>query len=141
MPVQKITAQSFDQYCAGCSQTNTIDLATIELGISDQGGQRKSKNIIRLPACPNCGSIENLIRTWDDASEVTPPGHQIDHRKAVNRLAQMLKSQGRVNADCAPDIDAETGEPPNIHPDTPTAPEDEIDIGPPHWASTGEGGG
>ena len=141
MPIENLKAQSFEQYCGGCGQTNLIDFTSIELGVSDQSGQRKNKDVIRLPACPACGSIENLVRNWDDASAVIPSGHQLEHRMVVNRLAQMLKGQGLVNAECAPDIDAETGEPANIHPDTPSAPEDVIDIGPPHWASTGEGEG
>ena len=140
MPLQKIKAQSLEQFCAGCGQVNVIDYTTIELGVSAEGGLKKNKDIIWLPPCSACNSIENLVRTWDDASGAITPGHQFEHRKVVNRLAQMLKGQGRINTDCAPDINAETGEPPNIHPDTPTAPEDVIDIGPPHWASTGEGG-
>lgn len=138
MPIQKIKAQSLEQFCAGCGQVNAIDYALIELGVSAEGGSRMNTNIIRLPPCPTCGSIENLVRTWDDAGEKLPPGHQLEHRKLVNRLAEMLKKIGRVNQGCAAEIGQETEDPPDMHPDTPDGQSGQIDIGPPPWASAGE---
>jgi hypothetical protein len=138
MPLQKIKQQSLEQFCAGCGQVNVVDYALIELGVSAEGGARKNTNVILLPPCPACGAVENLVRTWDDASGVLPPGHQLEHRKVVNRLADMLKKLGRVNAGCAAEIELETEEPPNTHPDTPNGPSDEVDIGPPPWSSAGE---
>lgn len=139
MPLQKIKGQSLEQFCSGCGQVNAIDYADIELGTSGDGGLRSNKDVICLPACPACGAIENLVRTWDDASQVIPPGHQLEHRKVVNRLACMLKHLGRVNDGCASEIGEETEDPPNVHPDEPTDPSDEVDIGPPPWARAGEG--
>ena len=140
MPIQKLKGMSLEQFCGGCGQVNTIALSDIELGVSAEGGARTNKDIIRLPICPGCGAIENVIRTWDDATGALPPGHQFEHRKVVNRLAKMLKVQGRVNADCAADISQETEDPPNTHPTVPVDPSPTIDIGPPAWASSGEGG-
>jgi hypothetical protein len=140
MPIQKIKTQSLEQFCAGCGQVNVIDYTLIELGVSAEGGSRKNTNIIRLPPCPVCGSIENLVRTWDDAGGKIPPGHQLEHRKLVNRLADMLKKIGRVNQGCSAEINQETEDPPDMHPDTPDGQAGEVDIGPPPWASAGEKG-
>lgn len=140
MPIQKLTVSSLEQFCGSCSQVNEIQLSILDLGISAEAGATTNKDIIRLPVCPGCGSTENVVRTWDDATGAFPPGHQFEHRKVVNRLAKMLKVLGQVNPDCAAEINAETDDPPNIHPTIPADPSPSIDIGPPAWASSGEGG-
>ncbi len=139
MPVQKLKGAQLEQICANCSAINTINYTTLELGVSAEGGARTNKDVIRLPACPACGAVENLLRNWDDASGILPPGHRFEHRKVVNRLGAKLKQTGRVNAGCVALIAAETGDPPNTHPVDPSDPDPHIDIGPPPWAHHDQG--
>ncbi len=141
MPIQSLHGSQLEQFCANCGQVNVVHLNDVELGVSAEGGVRTNKDVIRLPACPNCGAVENMIRTWDDASSVLPPGHKLEHRKVVNRLGTKLKATGRVNAGCAAQVAAETGDPPNTHPTDPQDPDPHIDIGPPPWAANDQGGG
>lgn len=135
MPIQKLSGSQLEQCCAICGRVNVVRLHDIELGVSAEGGARINKDVIRLPACPACGAVENLIRTWDDARGLLPPGHRLEHRKLVNRLAARLKAAGRVNAGCAAAVAEEKEDPPNIIPLDPADPERPIDIGPPPWAS------
>lgn len=135
MPIQKLSGSQLDQCCAICGRVNVVRLDDIELGVSAESGARINKDVIRLPACPACGAVENLVRTWDDASGVLPPGHKLEHRKVVNRLAARLKATGRVNTGCAARIAEEKEEPPNIHSLDPADPDRPIDIGPPPWTS------
>jgi hypothetical protein len=139
MPIQKLFPSRLEQCCAICGRVNVVRFDDIELGASAEGGARINKDVIRLPSCPGCGAVENLVRTWDDASGVLPAGHKLEHRKLVNRLAERLKATGRVNAGCAARIAEEKDEPPNIIPLDPADPDRAIDIGPPPWASGRQG--
>jgi hypothetical protein len=82
----------------------------------------KNKDVLVLRRCNDCGSHENLIRTFDAA----PPEHDgtffAEHRKAVNALAEHCKSRGWSHPDVAADHAAETTRPVDIDPGFPERP-------------------
>jgi hypothetical protein len=86
------------------------------LGIShgDAPDAMKNKDVLVLRRCNDCGSHENLIRTFDAA----PPEHDgtffAEHRKAVNALAEHCKARGWSHPGVAADHAAETTRPADI---------------------------
>ncbi len=78
--IKTLTATTLTQVCAGCDAENAIDVSTLEAGVEDG-----MPDIIRLPACPTCGSLEFLVRCKSDVG-----GHR-GHIRAVNRLHKRLK--------------------------------------------------
>ena len=62
-------------------------------------------NNLLLPACPTCGTVEVLFRTWDN------PGA---HAGVANAVHAKLVELGYVNAVCADIIAAETEAPDNV---------------------------
>jgi len=136
MPIVTLTASSLEHICAGCGRTQQVRLDAIRLGISVEAEQRANKDVIRLPPCPECGALEHLVRSWVPSDQAGADGHQGEHRRVVNRLAAMLKTKGRVDMGCAEALAEETGEPPDIHPDTPKGRRGRIDIGPPPGVAT-----
>jgi hypothetical protein len=91
------------------------------LGVTIGTGASKhtAPDTIDLPHCPDCGSKECLVRTWD----TVPPEHAASihgrHRKVVNALAEHLKGHGFSDPDAKVIHDAETASPPDIL-DTPS---------------------
>jgi len=154
MPIVTLTASSIDHVCAGCGRTLQVRLDELRLGVSVETEQRANKDVIRLPACPDCGAVEHLLRSWAPPAEVSTDvgagaeagdgagagGHRHEHRRVVNRLAAMLKDKGRVDKGCAEAIAQETGDPPDINPDTPKGRRGRIDIGPPPGLATNSEG-
>lgn len=136
MPVQKLSKNTLEQYCALCRQANTVKLTSLELGVSGAGGTRANKDIILLPPCPTCGAREQLVRLWNQPADDVPDTHQRQHRRLVNRLGAMLKHVGRIDPGCVDDIAGEPNDPPDIHPTKPKGKASVIDIGPPAWAAT-----
>lgn len=96
----------------------------LKLGVTKGTGASKQTAVdtIDLPACPDCGAMESLVRTWD----TLPPGFENSfhnmHRRAVNALAQHLKGQGFSDPDAKPKHDSEPGPPPEIAANFPPGP-------------------
>jgi hypothetical protein len=94
------------------------------LGVTIGAGASKmtAPDTIELPTCPDCGSKENLIRTWD----VVPAEHgdslHAAHRRHVNSLAQHLRATGYSEPDAKVKHDAETTGPPDVLPSFPANP-------------------
>ena len=94
------------------------------LGVTKGTGANKqiAPDTIDLPHCPDCGSRESMVRTWD----VCPPEYasslHYKHRQCVNALAEYLKAQGYSDPDAKPTHDAETSAPPDIDPAYPPGP-------------------
>ena len=136
MPIVSLTATSLEHVCAGCGQTHRVRLDSLRLGVSMEAEQRLNKDVIRLPACPGCGALEHLVRSWAVPSRPGADGHQGEHRRVVNRLAAMLKAKGKVDDACAEVLAEEDGDPPDTHPETPKGRGGRIEIGPPPALAT-----
>jgi len=94
------------------------------LGVTKGTGanQQTAADVIDFPHCPECGSKESMVRTWD----VCPPEHAGSlhsmHRKCVNALAEYLKAQGYSDPDAHATHDGETTAPPDIDLNYPPGP-------------------
>jgi hypothetical protein len=82
--------------------------------IGTGAGKHTAPDTIDLPHCPDCGSKECLVRTWDTAPPEVADSLHAKHRKVVNALAQHLKTHGYSDADAKVIHDAETAAPPDI---------------------------
>jgi hypothetical protein len=136
MPIVSLTATALEHVCSGCGQTHRVRLDKIRLGVSIAAEQRANKDVIRLPACPECGALEHLVRSWAVPTRPGADGHQGEHRRLVNRLAAMLKAKGKVDEACAEALAEEADDPPDTHSDTPKGRKGRIDIGPPPEPAT-----
>ncbi|WP_428263468.1 hypothetical protein [Haliangium sp.] len=56
--------------------------------------KRIAPDTIALPACPECGSCESLVRTWDQCPAAYARSFLAQHRRAVNALATHLEATG-----------------------------------------------
>ena len=94
------------------------------LGVTKGTGANKqtAPDVIDFPHCPECGSKESMVRTWD----VCPPEYDGTlhsmHRKCVNALAEHLKAQGYSDPDAKLTHDAETAAPMDIDLNYPAGP-------------------
>ncbi|HVW29257.1 MAG TPA: hypothetical protein VHC69_28015 [Polyangiaceae bacterium] len=81
------------------------------------GAQRRTApDTIDLPHCPECGSKECLIRTWDAAPANQAESLHAMHRRCVNTIAQDLKARGFSDPDAKFMHDAEKSAPLDILP-------------------------
>lgn len=86
------------------------------LGVTKGQGafKRTAADTIDLPHCPECGSKECLVRTWDTAPiEVADKLHAM-HRRVVNALAEHLKGLGHSDPDARQTHEAEKTRPPDF---------------------------
>ena len=93
--------------CALCGVVDIISIDSIVLGAMIIG---PDPNAILLPSCSSCAARETLVRTW----ELEPEGGggiNWDHRKAVNALAALLKSEDLVHPAVVGMLKAETKSP------------------------------
>jgi predicted nucleic acid-binding Zn ribbon protein len=82
---------------------------------------RTAPDTIDLPHCPDCGAKECLVRTWDAVAVEHSDTLHARHRRAVNALAQHLKSHGFSDADARAVHAAEVASPPDVEMVTLTA--------------------
>lgn len=89
------------------------------LGVTKGQGafKRTAVDTIDLPHCPDCGSKECLVRTWDSAPPEVADMLTARHRRVVNALAGHLKGIGQSDPDAKQAHDAETRAPSDIDPD------------------------
>ncbi len=95
MAIREILDTEFEQECETCGAVRLIPEGDVAVGI-EHNGQLDSK-VVALPACPNCGSREFLVRSADDEPEHPSPGsfgHR--HRLMVDVLHSKLAKRGRV---------------------------------------------
>jgi mannitol/fructose-specific phosphotransferase system IIA component len=108
MPIVTISSQDTSgpvvtSTCIECLAEQTTPTSALQLGI------RRNAHAIALPPCA-CGAQELLHRTFDVEATESRAGH----RKAVNALAEHLKSTGRIHPDHVATIKAETVTPTQI---------------------------
>jgi len=86
------------------------------LGVTQGGGphRRTAPDTIDLPHCPDCGAKECLVRTWDRVPVEHSATLHAQHRRAVNTLAQHLKTHGFSDADARALHAVEAGPPPDV---------------------------
>ncbi len=79
--------------------------------------KRTAVDTIDLPHCPECGSKECLVRTWDTAPAEVADKLTARHRRVVNALAEHLKGLGHSDPDARQAHDAEKTRPQDFDPD------------------------
>ena len=99
-----------------CAALSKVDLV--------YSGTASNKNLIKLPVCPNCNSVESLSRTWDRISSRFYGTFQDKHRRAVNFLGKKLKEASQINPFSQVAVSAEASDPPDILADYPPPPGD-----------------
>jgi hypothetical protein len=89
------------------------------LGVTKGQGafKRTAADTIDLPHCPDCGSKECLVRTWDTAPLDVADKLHARHRRVVNALAEHLKGLGNSDPDAKQVHDAESRAPGDLDPD------------------------
>lgn len=89
------------------------------LGVTKGQGafKRTAADTVDLPHCPDCGSKECLVRTWDTAPPEVADKLTARHRRVVNALAEHLKGIGHSDPDAKQAHDAESRTPSDIDPD------------------------
>lgn len=89
------------------------------LGVTKGQGafKRTASDAIDLPHCPDCGSKECLVRTWDTAPVEVANMLTARHRRVVNALAEHLKDLGHSDPDSREAHRAEKRRPPDLDSD------------------------
>jgi hypothetical protein len=89
------------------------------LGVTKGQGafKRTATDTIDLPHCPDCGSKECLVRTWDAAPVEVGNMLTARHRRVVNALAEHLKDLGHSDPDSREAHRAEKRRPPDVDSD------------------------
>jgi hypothetical protein len=89
------------------------------LGVSKGQGafKRTAIDTIDLPHCPDCGSKECLVRTWDTAPPEVADKLTARHRRVVNALAEHLKTLGHSDPDAKRTHEVEKRRPPDLDAD------------------------
>jgi hypothetical protein len=93
------------------------------VGVSKGRGdsRRTAADTIALPHCPECGSVESLVRTWDRCPSAYAQSFLSQHRRAVNALATYLEAEGFA-LQAAQAKSAARATPPDIDPRYPAEP-------------------
>jgi hypothetical protein len=96
MPITELKPNRIEQRCAACEATRELPLTDLTAGI--QRGEQVDPLLIGLPACPDCGAREFLIRSpaRDDLTRITPGSYGHLHRLLVDRLHRDLVTAGRI---------------------------------------------
>jgi predicted nucleic acid-binding Zn ribbon protein len=89
------------------------------LGVTKGQGsfKRTASDTIDLPHCPDCGSKECLVRTWDTAPVEVGNMLTARHRRVVNAVAEHLKDLGHSDPDSREAHRAEKRGPPDLDSD------------------------
>lgn len=90
--------------CGECARENDVDVDTLVLG--HDTAEIASPNMIHLPTC-GCGAVTFLNRTWDSVPAADTPA-----RRAINSLAEYLRTSGRSGAKSRDIHAAESTRPP-----------------------------
>jgi hypothetical protein len=96
MPITKITEETLEQVCANCDKNISLSMSNVSVGVSADEDYIDD-SVIRLPRCPDCGSVEFLFRSPENEPEFSSPGsHAHLHRLLVDLLHAKLVKQGNV---------------------------------------------
>ncbi|MEO7729622.1 MAG: hypothetical protein ABIY55_01515 [Kofleriaceae bacterium] len=86
------------------------------LGVSLADGELRDHNVIALRRCNDCGANECLVRTFDVAPSALDGTHLLEHRRAVNSLAEHCKDRGWSHPHVIEQHAAEATRPADLHP-------------------------
>ncbi len=111
MPILSLDKTSLERKCAACGRTENVRVDALVLGAAV--GPKPLPDLIVLPAC-SCGAIEQLRRTWDETPAGFAKSEHEEHRRAVNALAEELRSTGKSHQLTRALHNAETKKPPSI---------------------------
>ena len=104
MTICEILDDSIEQQCEFCKTIRKLSLNQMAVGSGCNG--RLNSNIISLPLCENCHTVEYLICSSKDESDHPSPGsYGHRHRLLVDVLRSRLVKSGRVVAGLDPDND------------------------------------
>jgi hypothetical protein len=92
------------------------------LGVRLGNGDAVDKNVISLRQCSDCGATESLYRTFDISPPELAGTFFHEHRKAVNALAEHMKSRGWSHPHAAAHHAAETEKPHDMEHEFPAKP-------------------
>ena len=115
------TATVKDSLAALSMGDSSVVCATLASTALAYLGTGFNKNLIRIPVCPNCGTLASVSRTWDSLPMGAWGSLSDKHRRVTNYLGKQLKLAGRVNPFALASVTAEMSDPPNM-PNTPTFP-------------------
>lgn len=82
--------------------------------IGTGASRHTAPDTIDLPHCPDCGSKECLMRTWDTVPAEHAGSAHDEHRRVVNALAQHLRGLGFSDPGAKAIHEAEKHAPPDI---------------------------
>ena len=102
MTIREITEEGIEQTCDICERVRQFSLDDITVGMVTE--EQINDTVIPLPKCDNCGSVEYLIPSKEDAPEHPSPG-SFGHLHAilVDLLHEQLVNQGRLIQELTPD--------------------------------------
>ena len=99
MSLREITDQAVEQACDACGRVRIVELQDIQIGTTFEtdGDKEIDAEVIPLPKCDQCGAVEFLIPTAEDAPEYPAQG-SFGHKHAilVDVLYDRLLKGGRV---------------------------------------------
>ena len=98
MPIEKITAGTLHKFCINCGKRHIININTLKVG-KKMGATDAEQivDIIIMPPCPTCGSVENMIRTTMDPPSGREANFAHTHKAQVNKLHQHLCAQDQFD--------------------------------------------
>ena len=98
MTIKEILEETIEQTCEVCRHVRTLNLDDLNVGIATD--EKINPDIIPLPPCENCGAVEYLIPSKEDAPD-HPSSGSIGHRHAmlVDVLHERLVTRGRIIAE------------------------------------------
>ncbi len=101
MTIREITDTTLEQTCDACGRVRSANLEDLSVGTAIETDLDTDLNadVIPLPTCDQCGAVEFLIPTPEDASEYPAQG-SFGHKHAilVDVLYDRLIQRGRVTS-------------------------------------------
>jgi hypothetical protein len=100
MPIIEIKNKKVELFCSVCGRKRQLDLSALKVG--KQLGNESITDCIIIPPCPDCNSIENLLRTFDREElqlGQRTPNWRDKHAAKVNALHQKLGDDDQFDSD------------------------------------------
>ena len=99
MTIREITDTTLEQTCDACGRVRSANMEDLIIGtaIATDLGTDLNVDVIPLPTCDQCGAVEFLIPTTEDAPDYPAQG-SFGHKHAilVDVLYDRLIQRGRV---------------------------------------------
>ena len=137
MPIREIRTDDLDVECAKCGIITAVADNSIEVGVVRESNI--NPNLVKLPVCATCGSVEFLMRSPDTEEEHPSQGsfgHK--HKLLTDKLHAKLVQKGKI-ANGLQVGDVPTKEPPAAVMDKWFT--DGLKLPPPPFADEQDGGG